>query len=261
MQKKRREIKTNPDILSVIKEKGESMGELLLRVRKEYGIKGEEKVTFAGRLDPLASGVVLLLKNDARFEKEPYLSLSKEYEFEVILGIETDTHDVLGIITKIENTDEIKNLDEVYSTTVNSLDSLIGERLQMYPYYSSRKVKGKPLFEYARNNIETERPTRNISIFSLNLISVNLMNKEDFLNSVNISVGTVNGDFRQEDILSEWNKRKSELPERIPKIRCRVTCSSGTYVRVLATKVASLHNTVGIADNIYRVSVGEFTNI
>ncbi|MEX0909893.1 MAG: hypothetical protein WDZ75_01225 [Candidatus Paceibacterota bacterium] len=260
MQKKRRENTRAEDILCVMKKRGESMGELVARIRNEQRISDNEKVTFAGRLDPLASGVVLLLKNDMRFEKESFLSLPKKYEFEVILGVETDTLDVLGKITKIENKEELKNLDEVCNTTTKSLHSLLGEQIQTYPKYSSKTVNGKPLFEYARENIEIERPTRTVTIFRLNLLSLCVIPKSDLLHSVTTSVGSVMGDFRQEEILRAWHEQSYALPRVVTKMSFNVECSTGTYVRVLATKIASLLNTCAIADNICRVKLGEFTS-
>jgi tRNA pseudouridine(55) synthase len=261
MQKKRREKNCSENILCIEKKKGETMGEVISRAKEEYLIKNDEKVTFAGRLDPLASGVVLLLKNDARFQKEAFLSLSKVYEFEVIMGIETDSLDVLGEITMIDSKRESVYNNEASALLKKSLHTLLGKRKQIYPLYSSKTVKGKPLFEYARKNILVNRPVRHVHIYDLELISARAVKKEYFLNSVKTSIGSVNGNFRQEKILKLWRSYAGFLPSTVNIYKFRVVCSAGTYVRVLATDIAALLDTVGLADNIRRLQVGEFTKL
>ena len=63
-----------------------------------------EKIGYAGRLDPMAEGLLLLLVSDENKKRKEYERLPKTYEFEVLLGIETDSYDVLGIITKVDAT-------------------------------------------------------------------------------------------------------------------------------------------------------------
>jgi tRNA pseudouridine(55) synthase len=235
------------------------MGELITRMKENSFIGEDERVTFAGRLDPLARGITILLKNDARFEKEAYTSLPKTYEFEVILGMETDTLDVLGTLTRIDDQTPYLADKEACATFKNSLQSLVGAQLQTYPQYSSKTIKGKPLFEYARSNEEVTRPSHTIHIYELELISVSKIKKNDFLKSVHKSIEIVRGDFRQKEILRSWENHSAFLPDVVTSLKCKVICSSGTYVRVLATDIASLLSTFALADNIERVKIGEFT--
>src|SRR5690242_7060202 len=60
-------------------------------------------ITYAGRLDPLAHGVLLLLIGKESKKKSEYLSLPKSYKFEVVFGITTDTYDLLGYIEEGES--------------------------------------------------------------------------------------------------------------------------------------------------------------
>src|SRR3989338_4911372 len=71
--------------------------EAFRRKNKEYA---NTKLTYAGRLDPMASGLLLLLAGEEIKNKEKYLNLDKEYEFEILFGFQTDTYDILGKITK-----------------------------------------------------------------------------------------------------------------------------------------------------------------
>ena len=106
-----------------------------------------EKIGFAGRLDPLAHGVLLLMIGDENKNRDKYLSFPKVYEFQVLFGVATDTYDALGFLqsTKLKNTPD--NLDVQIAEFINNK---IGKQVQVYPPYSSKAVLGKPLFWWAR---------------------------------------------------------------------------------------------------------------
>ena len=83
------------------KELGETPLECIERARIELGLDANMPMTYAGRLDPLASGKLLILMGEECKEKEKYLGYDKEYEIEVLFGIKTDTGDALGQITEV----------------------------------------------------------------------------------------------------------------------------------------------------------------
>ncbi len=84
-------------VLKLYKNRGETPLECLERFRKNNPEYKDEKMTYAGRLDPLAKGVLLVLVGEECKNKEKYLCLDKEYEVDVLFGFATDTYDVLGI--------------------------------------------------------------------------------------------------------------------------------------------------------------------
>jgi tRNA pseudouridine55 synthase len=102
-------------------------------------------MTYAGRLDPMAEGVLIVLTGEKNKEREAYTGLDKDYEFEFILGLETDTHDVLGKITETKQPKVISEKD-----IQNALKKFTGKFKQKYPAYSSKVVGGVPLFDLAR---------------------------------------------------------------------------------------------------------------
>ena len=89
-------------ILNIYKKTGETPLETINRLRADKPEYQNAKITYAGRLDPLAKGALILLAGDAVYEKEKYLKLDKEYEAEILFGFETDTYDILGLPKKIE---------------------------------------------------------------------------------------------------------------------------------------------------------------
>ena len=70
-------------------------------LKEKYPELKNEKMTYAGRLDPMAEGALIVLARNAIYEKERYLKMDKEYEGEILFGFETDTYDALGMPEKI----------------------------------------------------------------------------------------------------------------------------------------------------------------
>lgn len=247
------------DILVVEKKPGETMGQLITRVRSSLEIPLDIKMTFAGRLDPLAGGLILLLRGEKRYEKDAFLALTKTYSFDIIFDVKTDTLDVLGKITDIQKKNNTHQLKKTEGLLRKILPGFEGKHTQSYPRYSSKTVKGIPLFEYARKNIPVNIPTKNIEISSILLKGVSEIDRDTFMLSTKKEILSVSGDFRQGEIRALWNKNEKNLPEKVQVAHVVVECSSGTYVRVLAEKIASKIGRIGIASNITRTRVGGFT--
>ena len=125
------------------------VGETPLECLKRFKIENPEyqslPMTYAGRLDPMAEGLLLLLVGEECKKKDDYLYLPKEYEIEVLFGFETDTRDILGKIMKVENKSEIFSKEKI-SETLEFVKNLP----QKYPAYSSKTFEGKPLWQWAR---------------------------------------------------------------------------------------------------------------
>ncbi|MEQ1499944.1 MAG: hypothetical protein ABL917_01060 [Parcubacteria group bacterium] len=78
---------------------GETPNECILRFKKDNPEYADEAMTYAGRLDPMAEGVLIVLSHEELQNKDKYLNLQKTYEFEILWGFETDTLDVLGLVS------------------------------------------------------------------------------------------------------------------------------------------------------------------
>ncbi|MBU2632204.1 hypothetical protein KKG52_00650, partial [Patescibacteria group bacterium] len=169
--------------------------EIIEEFRKENPKYQNQKLAYAGRLDPMAEGLLLVLVEEECKKRKEYEKLDKEYEFEVLLGISTDTFDVMGKITKI-NLEEIKILPKKITEIIKKYK---GEILQEYPPYSSPKVNGKPLFWWARKNRlnEIKIPSKKIRIYDLRFKSKTVVNSKELLETVHNRIEKVNGDFRQ----------------------------------------------------------------
>jgi len=158
-------------IISVYKKRGETPLECIERLRLEQSELENEVLSYAGRLDPMAEGVLLVVVGDENKHKKQYLLLPKEYTFDVLFGFSTDTYDVLGKLTDAvtKQTNKRVNMRAVLDVVGNWR----GKRKQEYPPYSSKTVKGKPLFEYAREGKldKITIPKQKIEIFESGLNS------------------------------------------------------------------------------------------
>ncbi len=233
------------------------LGETPLACLLRYKIDtGETRVmTYAGRLDPLAEGVLLCLIGDECKNKAKYLSLNKKYTFEILVGFSTDTHDLLGLteVTPLEN------LGEIDSKLLHSLQSFVGKHHQVYPAYSSKTVNGVQLHTLARANKlgEIDIPSREVEIFELKLCGTRNIFGKELLKDILSKIDLVKGDFRQEQIKEKW---KSLLNESISYKICKIEmyCSSGTYVRALIRDLSKKMGIPMCANSIKRTAVGDF---
>ncbi|MBN2789510.1 MAG: tRNA pseudouridine(55) synthase TruB [Candidatus Delongbacteria bacterium] len=126
-----------------------------------------KKVGHAGTLDPFATGLLVILFGKATKTADNYSSQNKVYHCIVKLGSSTDSFDRTGSVT---NTSE--NIPDV-NTVIDAINSFIGHQEQLPPMFSAVKVNGKRLYKSAREGIEVERKTRQITINSIVIYSVN----------------------------------------------------------------------------------------
>ncbi len=143
-------------ILLLDKPAGKSSFFLVSVLRRITKIK---KIGHAGTLDPFATGVMVMLigKNYTRLQQN-FLNSDKEYIATLTLGQATNTSDTEGVIT---HTSDIKPTLEQIQTLLTKFQ---GEMMQTPPMFSAKKVKGKKLYELARQGISIEREAKRIHV-------------------------------------------------------------------------------------------------
>lgn len=149
-------------ILCIDKPQGLTSRDVVNEVGKTFHTK---KIGHTGTLDPLATGVLVLCMGSCSKLAELLTATEKEYEAEMILGIETDTLDVTGTLLK----EETVSFTQTEIETV--LKRFVGTYEQEVPAYSAVKVQGKKLYELARQGKKVELPKRVVQIRSLDLLS------------------------------------------------------------------------------------------
>lgn len=201
-------------IIVIDKPKDYTSRDIVNIVSKKLNTK---KVGHTGTLDPLATGVLVLPIGRALKVSELLTSNTKEYIAEVILGYETDMLDITG--TEIKRNIPSVTKEELLKV----LKSYIGKYNQEVPLYSAVKVGGRKLYEYARSGTTVIPPSKEVEVYSLELIS----------------------DLKHIKGAVEFT------------IRCEV--SKGTYIRSLIRDIAYSLNTYGTMKNLIRTRQGIFT--
>jgi len=215
----------------------------------------DAKLGYAGRLDPMAEGLLLVLVGEENLKRKEYELLSKTYEFEVLFGVETDSYDVLGIPSTSQNQPHI---DEQQLLPI--ISQLAGKTDQPYPPYSSPRVQGKPLFYWARHNrlSEITIPTKEIEIYTATLEKYSFITRQNIQNMIEEKISLVIGDFRQEEIIKAWNIIFLTMPDTLLVAKITISCSSGTYIRTISHNLGKSLETSTLALSIKRTKVGEY---
>lgn len=225
------------------------------KVRSEYK---DAVLSYAGRLDPMAEGVMLVMVGEENKEREKYLGLDKEYECEVLLGVSTDTYDVLGRIGEVVPA-PVSTLAR--ASIESHLASFVGEYTQKYPPFSSKTVNGKPLFQLAKDGglQEDDIPSRKVEVYGIELLSVENISTKILEARILQNISLVRGDFRQEEINGDWRRffEVRSLEEKFPIIKIKVSCGSGTYIRSIANELGKKLGVPALALSILRTKVGE----
>lgn len=212
-----------------------------------------EVLSYAGRLDPMAEGMLLVLVGDENKKRREYEHFDKEYEFEAILGIKTDSFDLLGI----PKAGKGKNISTI------QINSFIKENLpktfQKYPPYSSFKINGKPLYYWTRKGVKINIPTKEIEVKKLKLTDRYIISPQKLSGEVFTRIRLVKGDFRQKEILNEWGTFfKENKKEFFDVLKFSFKCSSGGYVRSLVDSLGEKLGTKAVTYSIKRVKIGEY---
>lgn len=170
------------------------------------------KIGHAGTLDPLATGVLLVCIGRATKMVEQLQAEQKEYIAELQLGATTPSGDMEHEVDFTYPTEHITR-----EMVEEALKSLTGEREQLPPLYSAKKVQGVRAYEFARAGEEVELKKAQITIYAMELL--------------------------------EWD---------LPRIKIRVECSKGTYIRSLAFEIGEALNSGAYLSSLRRTRSGGF---
>ena len=218
----------------------------------------DKRVAFAGRLDPMAYGLLpLIISSKTAIQNQcnkhnvwcnKHQGCYKTYRFSMIEGLQTDSYDILGVVSeRIQDTLSIEERIKIEVT----------KKSQFYPIYSSKTVhspyhnKQMPLWKLAKENrLPAELPQRDTDIEYINLLGSDIIDDiNEIINPRFNSLLSTRG-FPLQDIQNSWDKLTTKT-YKIYHFEARV--STGTYIRTI------VNNFGGVAYDIFRTSVGDFT--
>ena len=259
----------SPKYVVIEKHVGETPLIAIERMRKEVCLDANVPIAYAGRLDPMASGKLLVLIGDECKNQKKYHALDKEYEVEILLGVSSDTGDVLGVVTQGAQ----KLVTETGINVV--LKKFTGIITLPYPHFSSKTVAGKQLHTWTleKRLDEIEIPVKKSSVYKLTLTALRTISKSEMLKVVREKIETIpkvidpkkalGADFRRVDVRKSWNEiekdKDGDTTYHILSFMC--ICSSGTYMRTLSAEIAKALGTCGLAYSIHRTKIGTYLPI
>ncbi|MGE7917905.1 tRNA pseudouridine(55) synthase TruB [Viridibacillus sp. NPDC093762] len=203
-------------ILPLWKERGMTSHDCVFKLRK---ILQTKKVGHTGTLDPGVEGVLPICIGNATRLAEYLTDAGKTYEAVISIGTSTTTEDAEGEIVAEDSS--VKTIS--HEQLLQVLANLTGEISQTPPMYSAVKVNGRKLYEYARQGQIIERPSRNVMIYSLELL---------------------------DDVLV-YEGATITFPVRI-------ACSKGTYIRTLAVQIGEELGYPAHMASLVRTASGNF---
>ncbi|MEE1315055.1 MAG: tRNA pseudouridine(55) synthase TruB [Faecalimonas sp.] len=153
-------------VLNIHKEKGYTSHDVVAKLR---GILGQKKIGHTGTLDPDATGVLPICLGKATKLCDMLTDKDKTYEAVLLLGQSTDTQDTTGTVLQECPTSELTK-----EQVAACIAGFIGEGKQIPPMYSALKVNGKKLYELARQGMVVERKARDITIYDIRILEMNL---------------------------------------------------------------------------------------
>ena len=203
----------NSGFLLINKPSGPTSHDIIDRLRHITGIR---KIGHAGTLDPFASGLLIVaVERTATRRLSEFVGLDKSYEAVLQLGYTSDTHDREGKIQVTSNKEQTITKKQILEV----LKTFVGEQLQTPPMFSAKKVRGKKLYELAREGKEIERAPITVQIYDLRF--------------------------------KNYDSKKMQVT-----VNCVV--SSGTYIRSLGYDIGEKLGTGAYLQELNRTSIGKY---
>lgn len=153
---------TPEGLLLIDKPTGPTSHDIVNSVRRQLQMK---RVGHAGTLDPMATGLLIMLVGKATKVSQYLMSLDKTYQGTLLLGQTTDSHDRDGEITATRDVPELTE-EEVLAL----MKEFVGDQYQMPPMFSAKKIHGVPLYKLARKGKVVDREPRFIRVSSFELL-------------------------------------------------------------------------------------------
>jgi len=260
-------IKTMRKKITLNKKIGQTPLAVIEEYKKSHPQYKDTKMAYAGRLDPMAEGKLLIVIGEECKNLKKYLSLDKEYVFEILLGFKSDSQDVLGL-AGVSAEPDVRTANITEKEIQKIIKKFTGRLSLPYPIFSSKTVKGKQLFLWTLENRlhEIKIPKREVEIYSLLFLGQKNIKKDKLQKQIFKKINSIKKEiknpellgagFRKSEILLRWKKLfdESKIEEfRVLKFKCK--CSSGTYMRTLSELIAKKLGTHGLAYSIKRTKI------
>ena len=253
------------------------------KYRKEQGMS-DTKGGICGKLDPMATGQLLILLGENCKDTSDYRNKDKVYEFDVCIGLSTDTDDILGIL-KGEVNDEV---NEVIDSIVKKFLDYRNVKVQRFHDYSAINVEGiqdngdlvkKPMWWWSQRNWQSRinPPCKSVKIYDMEYLGLVSIPLKDYLETTLKRLSNVSIDperFRLRKIKREWEyllrapldmqkhtecledyEKKIFLNVEVTILKFRTKVSTGTYIRQIVREIKDELAIPLLCDRIHRKEI------
>ena len=213
----------------------------------------DRRLGHAGRLDPMAEGLLTVLVDDETRDAPALRTQDKTYEIDVALGLATDSFDSFGLVTGVAPDFPLD--DAAFARACRAWEGVVTQR---YPPFSQARVGGRSLLAWGAAGLALERPVATRTIAAISVLGRREEAGEVIGAEAVRRTTLVRGELRQEAIAARWRARETELAGRsVTVVSLRVACSAGTYMRSLAHDLGAAVGAPSIAWRIRRTRAGE----
>jgi tRNA pseudouridine55 synthase len=238
-------------IVTVHKAAGQTPLEALDALRAREPRLSAAPMVYAGRLDPMADGLLLVLTDEDRHLLDVHLRHDKDYVATFLFGLRSDSQDALGRIT-------VGAPPEPFACH-EAVADLQGVHALPLPAYSSYRIRGRALHAWAREGRldEIVLPVRDMRVVAVRDVSVGSLDARAAASDARARIARVRGTFRQVEAEDDW-ARAADAAAAVLTVTALLTVSSGTYVRALAHALGERMGCGGLLFRLTRTRIGPY---
>ena len=213
-------------------------------IKRAFNLK-KFKIGHAGTLDPLASGLLLVCVGNATKRIEELQAGIKVYSGSMVLGATTPCYDLEQAIDHYYPFDHI-NPDSIEIAR----NRFLGDIEQVPPMFSAVKVDGQRAYLSARNGDDVEISPKTVTVYDFTVNDFR-QGSPDFVPPAPITNSNATREL--------YRNPQGCVPEGLPQIDFRITCSKGTYIRSIARDFGLELNSGAFLASLRRERIGDFS--
>jgi tRNA pseudouridine55 synthase len=223
----------------------------LERLRLSSETFKNERLSYAGRLDPMAEGVMPVMVGDECEQRDIFLGFDKTYETEIFFGLSTDSFDLLGLVTGVK---PVAHLTE--DAFGEAVTPFLGDIEQVPPQFSSGAIS-KGLDKVREGKVDIKK--KKVEVISIGVVSMNPRTVVHVAAEGIKAADMVVGDFRQSEIKARWNeilKNNGDMSGVV--VSLKIESGTGFYVRAFARDMGEALGVPACVLRIVRTEAGDW---
>lgn len=245
-----------PAVFALDKPLGPTAAQALTALRIEDPSLATVKLGHTGRLDPMATGLLVVLVGDENRAVSALRGADKTYEVTVLFGVDTDSFDSLGLVRSVRNQETGADLDAV-RRWCRANTGVIAQRAAPF---SQARVHGKSLIALGHLSETVDRPVFERTVHSLSVDRIDALSGSELEAQARERTTRVSGNFRQAEISARWQRAmRDHHSQHFTLVTITAHTSTGTFMRSLAHDLGESLGQCAIAWAIRRTTVGALT--